>query len=227
MALGPTPALVAAGALNAAHLAPLHLLTHRQLQDYWGQMPWLALPYDQQAAGQRLSSRFGVMGIPRLVIVGADGQVRRPRSPTCTLKESQARMLASAAQNWCLVPAHLPCSAHGPHPRFCASPAPIPCKQAGGGQRRAVSGDGRPLRRAVSLDRRRGAHLPARVCYTASAGAPACRLLRPPAPQALADLSAPLGVPHPSACPRPPHRPPCAGCCRRAACSCSSSCCTG
>lgn len=40
-------------------------------------MPWLALPFQEQAVQKQLSSRFSVMGIPRLVIVGSDGGVSR------------------------------------------------------------------------------------------------------------------------------------------------------
>ncbi len=38
-------------------------------------MPWLAVPFQEHAVQQRLSSRFSVAGIPRLVIVGPDGGV--------------------------------------------------------------------------------------------------------------------------------------------------------
>lgn len=38
-------------------------------------MPWLAVPFHDTATRQRLSSHFSLGGIPRLVIVGPDGQV--------------------------------------------------------------------------------------------------------------------------------------------------------
>ena len=33
-------------------------------------MPWLAVPFEESALRARLGSKFGVSGIPRLVIVG-------------------------------------------------------------------------------------------------------------------------------------------------------------
>ena len=38
-------------------------------------MPWLAVPFEESALRARLGSKFGVEGIPRLVIVGPDGAV--------------------------------------------------------------------------------------------------------------------------------------------------------
>ena len=38
-------------------------------------MPWAALPFGNRAAAAGLSGIFGVQGIPRLVVVGADGAV--------------------------------------------------------------------------------------------------------------------------------------------------------
>lgn len=46
-----------------------------QFQQYFEQMPWLAVPFDDHALRQWLNSKYGVMGIPRLVIVGPDGEV--------------------------------------------------------------------------------------------------------------------------------------------------------
>ncbi|KAI7839017.1 hypothetical protein COHA_007159 [Chlorella ohadii] len=47
----------------------------QQFEEYYGSMPWLAVPFQEHAVQQRLSSRFSVAGIPRLVIVGPDGGV--------------------------------------------------------------------------------------------------------------------------------------------------------
>lgn len=47
----------------------------QQFEEYFGSMPWLALPFQEQAVQKQLSSRFSVMGIPRLVIVGSDGGI--------------------------------------------------------------------------------------------------------------------------------------------------------
>jgi len=38
-------------------------------------MPWLALPYEEAGLRRQISNQFSVSGIPRLVIVGPEGQV--------------------------------------------------------------------------------------------------------------------------------------------------------
>jgi len=42
---------------------------------YFKEMPWLALPYSDRAKKDELSKKFGVKGIPSLIIVDADGKV--------------------------------------------------------------------------------------------------------------------------------------------------------
>lgn len=46
-----------------------------QFEEYFAQMPWLAVPFEDASLQRRLSERFGVQGIPRLVILGPDGAV--------------------------------------------------------------------------------------------------------------------------------------------------------
>ena len=41
--------------------------------EYFGEMPWLALPYSDREKKQSLSSRYGVQGIPSFVILNPDG----------------------------------------------------------------------------------------------------------------------------------------------------------
>lgn len=43
--------------------------------DYYGEMPWTALPFDQRDLKATLSSKFKVQGIPAFVILNADGTV--------------------------------------------------------------------------------------------------------------------------------------------------------
>jgi len=43
--------------------------------DYLKGMPWLALPYELRDSKEALSTKFGVSGIPSLVVVGPDGKV--------------------------------------------------------------------------------------------------------------------------------------------------------
>ncbi|RLN94622.1 hypothetical protein BBJ28_00012139 [Nothophytophthora sp. Chile5] len=44
-----------------------------QYQEYFNEMPFLALPYEARAQHQALSNGFGVTGIPMLVFVKGDG----------------------------------------------------------------------------------------------------------------------------------------------------------
>merc|ERR1712188_351214 len=46
-----------------------------QFNDYFKEMPWLALDFDDRKRKAQLSGMFGVRGIPALVIVDADGSV--------------------------------------------------------------------------------------------------------------------------------------------------------
>merc|ERR1740115_463799 len=39
---------------------------------YFAEMPWLALPYDKRETKQELSSKFGVSGIPTLILLNPD-----------------------------------------------------------------------------------------------------------------------------------------------------------
>jgi len=43
--------------------------------DYFKEMPWLALPFSERDTKATLSKKFKVQGIPTLVILGADGKV--------------------------------------------------------------------------------------------------------------------------------------------------------
>jgi len=45
----------------------------RAFEDYYGEMPWLALPYDKKSVNQALNKKFKVKGIPSLVVLGPDG----------------------------------------------------------------------------------------------------------------------------------------------------------
>jgi nucleoredoxin len=42
--------------------------------DYYGEMPWLALPFDKKDLKASLSKKFKVQGIPSLAIIDADGK---------------------------------------------------------------------------------------------------------------------------------------------------------
>ena len=52
-------------------------MRHVQDQDgfngYFGEMPWLALPFADRACKDALSTQFGVQGIPTLVVLDETG----------------------------------------------------------------------------------------------------------------------------------------------------------
>mmetsp|Transcript_67685 Transcript_67685/g.147418 ORF Transcript_67685/g.147418 Transcript_67685/m.147418 type:complete len:470 (+) Transcript_67685:77-1486(+) len=47
--------------------------TPEAFQEYFGEMPWLALDYSDRKRKEQLSSMFGVSGIPSMVIIDKDG----------------------------------------------------------------------------------------------------------------------------------------------------------
>ncbi|GMF10128.1 unnamed protein product [Phytophthora lilii] len=46
-----------------------------QYAEYFGEMPFLAMPFEERAANQAMSTKFGVTGIPMLVFVDGEGNV--------------------------------------------------------------------------------------------------------------------------------------------------------
>jgi thiol-disulfide isomerase/thioredoxin len=44
-------------------------------EQYWAEMPWLAVPFEDSRRRQQLGQLFGVRGIPTLVLFGADGRL--------------------------------------------------------------------------------------------------------------------------------------------------------
>lgn len=49
--------------------------SEKDFDDFYGTMPWLALPYADRQRDRALSEKFGVQGIPTLVLLGSDGEV--------------------------------------------------------------------------------------------------------------------------------------------------------
>eukprot|EP00401_Gymnodinium_catenatum_P042562 CAMPEP_0117563060 /NCGR_PEP_ID=MMETSP0784-20121206/55295_1 /TAXON_ID=39447 /ORGANISM="" /LENGTH=425 /DNA_ID=CAMNT_0005360685 /DNA_START=131 /DNA_END=1408 /DNA_ORIENTATION=+ len=43
--------------------------------EYYGEQPWLALPFENRDAKEALSKKYKVQGIPSLIILGAEGEV--------------------------------------------------------------------------------------------------------------------------------------------------------
>eukprot|EP00300_Choanocystis_sp_HF-7_P041208 c7878_g1_i2.p1 GENE.c7878_g1_i2~~c7878_g1_i2.p1 ORF type:complete len:187 (+),score=30.38 c7878_g1_i2:29-589(+) len=46
-----------------------------EFEQYHGEMPWHAIPFENRAAKETLAKLFGVKGIPMLVIVDSDGTI--------------------------------------------------------------------------------------------------------------------------------------------------------
>merc|ERR1719403_799223 len=46
-----------------------------QFDEYFGTMPWFALPFDKRGLKGTLSKKYKVQGIPALIVLGPDGTV--------------------------------------------------------------------------------------------------------------------------------------------------------
>lgn len=68
-----------------------------EYNEYFGTMPWVALPLSDGATKQRLSEKFGVRGIPTLVIVDAATGVTIDASARNTVSEGDVE---GALQKW-------------------------------------------------------------------------------------------------------------------------------
>lgn len=53
-------------------------------KEYYGEMPWLALPFDQRDLKTSLNKKFKVSGIPALIVLGPEGE--------CMTKEGRAKI---------------------------------------------------------------------------------------------------------------------------------------
>lgn len=49
--------------------------SEEQYDNYYSEMPWLALPYAKRDLKQQLCQKFGVTGIPNLVILDPEGNL--------------------------------------------------------------------------------------------------------------------------------------------------------
>ncbi len=51
-------------------------------------MPWLALPFDSRAEAAAAAQRFGISGIPALVIIDANGEVINANARGAVMRDS-------------------------------------------------------------------------------------------------------------------------------------------
>lgn len=63
-----------------------------QFSEYYAEMPWLALPFDERDRKAQLSKRFGVSGIPSLVILDVDGREITRSSATAVRSGAPSRL---------------------------------------------------------------------------------------------------------------------------------------
>ena len=47
--------------------------TEEEFQEYFGEMPWMALPRDQKQVMMQNAKRFKIKGVPRLIMLKHDG----------------------------------------------------------------------------------------------------------------------------------------------------------
>jgi len=64
--------------------------------DYFSQMPWLALPYNQRERKDNLSSQHGVSGIPSLVLLDKQGSVITTDGRSVVLSDPSGSWIGSA-----------------------------------------------------------------------------------------------------------------------------------
>merc|ERR1719498_1589370 len=57
--------------------------------EYYGEMPWLALPYSDRNGKSQLSSKYKVTGIPTLVLFDAEGKTITTDGRSCIAEDPQ------------------------------------------------------------------------------------------------------------------------------------------
>eukprot|EP00741_Cyanophora_paradoxa_P010727 tig00020538_g10369.t1 len=60
-------------------------------EEYYGEHPWIALPYAERELKNKLSKKFKVQGIPTLVVLDADGKVITSRGREMVSKDKAAK----------------------------------------------------------------------------------------------------------------------------------------
>ncbi|KXZ49685.1 hypothetical protein GPECTOR_20g542 [Gonium pectorale] len=64
--------------------------TQADFDGYYGEMPWMAIPFTETAHRAGLSRRFSVMGIPTLVILSPEGHVLNTNARAALIKDPEA-----------------------------------------------------------------------------------------------------------------------------------------
>ncbi|KAG2499508.1 hypothetical protein HYH03_002455 [Edaphochlamys debaryana] len=64
--------------------------TQTEFDAYYGEMPWMAIPYAEQGHRHGLARRFSVMGIPTLVILSPEGHVLNTNARAALIRDPEA-----------------------------------------------------------------------------------------------------------------------------------------
>ncbi|EFJ46674.1 hypothetical protein VOLCADRAFT_105423 [Volvox carteri f. nagariensis] len=64
--------------------------SQQEFDNYYGEMPWMAIPYTETAYRSGLGRRFSVMGIPTLVILSPEGHVVNTNARTAIIRDPEA-----------------------------------------------------------------------------------------------------------------------------------------
>ena len=68
--------------------------------EYYGEMPWVSLPFSERAQKDALFSKYGVRGIPTFIILDADGKVKdsEGRSTVAGAKGDTSKVISKWAE---------------------------------------------------------------------------------------------------------------------------------
>lgn len=61
----------------------------KEFEAYYNEMPWNAVQYEQEALRLQLARKFGIAGIPTLVIIGPDGKVINNNARAALVKDQE------------------------------------------------------------------------------------------------------------------------------------------
>ncbi|GIL48288.1 hypothetical protein Vafri_4938 [Volvox africanus] len=64
--------------------------SQEEFESYYDEMPWKAIPYSETTYRSALGRRFGVMGIPTLVMLSPEGHVVNTNARTAIIRDPEA-----------------------------------------------------------------------------------------------------------------------------------------
>ncbi len=67
-------------------------------KEYYGSMPWIAVPYSKRDIAQKLGQKFAVRGIPTLVILDSTGAIK-DKDGRSTVSNARGDV-SKATQKW-------------------------------------------------------------------------------------------------------------------------------